>query len=472
MSWLDKNGLSQLVTKIKGLLEGKVDKVDGKGLSTNDFTTTLKNKLDGVATGATANTGTVTSVATGAGLTGGSITTTGTIKANLVSETKLTNAATAATETANRVYPVALDKDGKLAVNVPWSDTNTQTITGVKGGSESAYRTGNVNITAANIGLGNVNNTSDANKPISTATQTALNAKLDATLKGAANGLAELDAGGKVPAAQLPSYVDDVLEATAMSSFPSTGETGKIYVDTSTNKTYRWSGSAYVEISNSGVALGETSSTAYRGDRGKAAYDHANAKGSAFSAGLYKITTNAQGHVTGATAVAKADITGLGIPAQDTTYSNMTAATADAAGKAGLVPAPEAGKQTSFLRGDGTWVVPTNTTYTNAKLGQGYSTCATAAATAAKAVTLSSYTLTLGGIVSVKFTYNVPANATLNINSKGAKNIFFRGAKITADIIAAGDIATFIYDGTQYHLIANDAWGVAITNSEIDALFT
>lgn len=97
-----------------------------------------------------------------------------------------------------------------------------------------------------------------------------------------------------------------------------------------------------------------------------------------------------------------------------------------------------------------------NTTYTNASLGQGYGTCGTAAATAAKVVTLSSYALTTGGIVAVKFTYAVPASATMNINSKGAKNIFYRGAAITAGIINAGDIATFIYDGTQYQLLSVD----------------
>lgn len=91
--------------------------------------------------------------------------------------------------------------------------------------------------------------------------------------KGAAGGVAELDSGGKVPSAQLPSYVDDVLEYATKSAFPVTGETGKIYVALDTNKTYRWGGSSYVEISES-LALGETSSTAYRGDRGKAAYDH------------------------------------------------------------------------------------------------------------------------------------------------------------------------------------------------------
>lgn len=136
--------------------------------------------------------------------------------------------------------------------------------------------------------------------------------------KGAANGVAELDANGKVPSSQLPSYVDDVLEYSSKSGFPTTGETGKIYVDTGTNLTYRWSGSAYVEISPS-LALGTTSNTAFRGDYGNSAYAHAvTNKGSAFSSGLYKITTNSEGHVTAATAVAKADITALGIPGSDT----------------------------------------------------------------------------------------------------------------------------------------------------------
>ena len=88
-------------------------------------------------------------------------------------------------------------------------------------------------------------------------------------LKGVANGIATLGSDGKVPSSQLPSYVDDVLEYASKSNFPATGETGKIYIAKDTNITYRWSGSAYVEISAS-LALGETSSTAYAGDKGKA----------------------------------------------------------------------------------------------------------------------------------------------------------------------------------------------------------
>ena len=93
--------------------------------------------------------------------------------------------------------------------------------------------------------------------------------------KGQPGGLAELDSTGKVPAAQLPSYVDDVLEFSTKDQFPQIGETGKIYVSKDTNLTYRWTGTQYLEISQS-LALGETSSTAYPGDKGKANRDALN----------------------------------------------------------------------------------------------------------------------------------------------------------------------------------------------------
>ena len=110
---------------------------------------------------------------------------------------------------------------------------------------------------------------------------------------------------------------------------------------------------------------------------------------------------------------------------------------------------------------DGTnwlWVghVDTNTTYSNASLGQGYGTCATAYGTVAKVVTLSSYTATAGGIVSVAFVYDVDANATMNINGKGAKPIFYNGAAIGDKVIKSGDIGLFMYNGTNYYLIAID----------------
>jgi len=116
-------------------------------------------------------------------------------------------------------------------------------------------------------------------KPIYTATEVGA---IPASDKGSANGVAELDQNGKVLSSQLPSFVDDVIEGylyegnfyeDAAHTILIPGQGGKIYVEVTTNKTYRWTGSGYAEISES-LALGETSSTAYRGDRGKIAYDH------------------------------------------------------------------------------------------------------------------------------------------------------------------------------------------------------
>ena len=207
--------------------------------------------------------------------------------------------------------------------------------------------------------------------------------------KGLPGGVASLDSSGKVPAAQLPGFVDDMLEfagtvsgvnveanftlnAGAVVVFNKTtgsfvakatqagkvtyhtdwgnldgypdseqysdewvvlngnhygrkAEAGKIYVDVLSNKTYRWSGSGLTEISAS-LALGETSSTAYPGDKGKAAYAHAMAKGKGFGTNLWKFATNAEGHVISAALVTKEDITKLGIPATDTRYGMATSA--------------------------------------------------------------------------------------------------------------------------------------------------
>ena len=167
-------------------------------------------------------------------------------------------------------------------------------------------------VTKDQVGLGNVDNTADKDKPISDATQKALDSiktetntiiethiadknnphevtkeqiglgevTNDAQVKrsemGVAGGVATLDPDGKVPSSQLPSYVDDVIEVATLDELPATGEAGKIYVTKDTNLTYRWSGSKYVEISAS-LALGETSSTAYAGDKGKATTDSLNA---------------------------------------------------------------------------------------------------------------------------------------------------------------------------------------------------
>ena len=160
--------------------------------------------------------------------------------------------------TTGKRYAIKVDSSGNAYVDVNWTDTNT-TYT---------LESFGITVTAAEInylsGL-----TSNVKTQLDTINK-SLNGKINSTEKGAANGVATLDSNGHVLASQLPSSVDEIVEITDLSG---TGEAGKIYVNTTNNKTYRWSGSSFVEISAS-LALGETASTAYYGDKGKTAYDH------------------------------------------------------------------------------------------------------------------------------------------------------------------------------------------------------
>ena len=526
-------------------------------MSTDD-----KVKLDGIAPGAQVNsitgvkgdnettyrTGNVNITKANIGLTNVEDKSSATIRGELTSK-NVTDALGYAPPRVNTTYEEAttttdglLSSKDKTKLDSIESGAQKNTVTGVKGYNESAYRRGDIVITKANIGLTNVEDKSSATirgeltsknvtdalgytppkqdttyPPANGSTlgliktggsltltsgvatvndnshkhtianitnlQSSLDSKLNTSLKGVKNGLAELDENGLVPSTQLPSYVDDVIEvnmgsdltsATLADDSPVTPEAGKIYVDLTSNKTYRWSGTTFVVISDT-IALGETSTTAFDGARGKIAYNHSQSaharvdatltqasttngnikingtetkvythpgytaqksglykvtvdgKGhvSAVSAvtkaditalgipgqdtnttyvaatstanglmsssdkakldgiasganaythpgytsrtsGLYKITVDSLGHVSAVSSVTKADITGLGIPGSDTTYSTMKGATTDADGSKGLVPAPSKGSNTRYLRSDGTWVTPPNTTYSDA----------------------------------------------------------------------------------------------------------
>lgn len=364
------------------------------------------------------------------------------------------------------------------------------------------------------VGLGNVDNTADSAKSVKYATSAGsagavawanvsgkpttfapsahnhndlyyqksevdgkLSGKAASSHKHSAGDITSVNASaitGTIAAANLPSFVDDVLEgyygsdgvfyknhdaSTGKYSDAYTGETGKIYVNINDNKTYRWSGSAYVVISET-IALGETSSTAYRGDRGVVAYNHAAAKGSAFASGLYKITTNEQGHVTAATAVQKSDITALGIPAQDTnTWNALKGATATAAGSAGYVAAPAKGQQGFFLRGDGAWAAISKSTVglgnvdntADSAKSVKYATSAGSAGSATKASTADSAT---------KATQD---SAGQQINTTYIKNLSVSGRTVT---FTKGDGTT----GTITTQDTNTTYN-ALTNDEIDAAF-
>lgn len=93
------------------------------------------------------------------------------------------------------------------------------------------------------------------------------------TIGEVSGNLAASRISGTISSANLPSYVDDVLEYASLSKFPTTGESGKIYTALDTNKIYRWGGSAYIVISET-IALGTTHSSAGYGDESRAAYNH------------------------------------------------------------------------------------------------------------------------------------------------------------------------------------------------------
>ena len=194
---------------VESALSNKVDTVQGKGLSTNDFTDSYKNTIDGLGTAS----------AKDVPVSGNASTT----EVVMGDDTRLTDS-----RNAKDVYS--------------WAKAE--------------------------------------NKPSYTASEVGA---IPSTEKGANSGVATLDASGKVPATQLPSYVDDVIEGyykVADGKFYEedtytteiTPESGKIYSDLSTNKTYRWGGSAYVQL-DAGLALGETAGTAYEGSKGKANAD-------------------------------------------------------------------------------------------------------------------------------------------------------------------------------------------------------
>ncbi len=184
--FLDLTGLEALVGHVNTELDKKVDKVGNKQLSTEDFTTEFKNKLEG------------------------------------------------------------LDPEAhKVTVDETITAEGTNPVQGK-------------------------------------AIKAELDKKLDVSLKGTASGLAELDAQGKVLISQLPSFVDDVVYGyynedkfyeEAEYETPIEGEDSKIYVDVATNKTYRWGGESFVVI-GSDLAIGDTATTAGRGDWTKAAYEH------------------------------------------------------------------------------------------------------------------------------------------------------------------------------------------------------
>ena len=274
---------------------------------------------------------------------------------------------------------------------------------------------------------------------------------IPSSAKGAKNGVASLDANGLVPSSQLPSYVDDILEGYIASdaknfykdsskSSAYSPETGKIYVDLTNNKTYRWSGTTYVVISET-LALGTTSSTAFRGDLGQTAYDHSQSAHAPSNAER-NIITSIKRNGTALTPDASRAVN-ISVPTKTSEITNDSGFITSGANVASANKLSTA-RAIDGVKFDGTADI------------SHYGTCDTVASTAAKTVSLSNYSLVTGSRIVVKFTVtNTAANPTLNVNNTGAKPIVYRGSAISAGYLAANRVYEFVYDGMNWNLMGD-----------------
>ena len=301
-----------------------------------------------------------------------------------------------------------------------------------------------------------------------------------------ANGIATLDSNGRVPSTQLPSYVDDIIEGYLYNNTlyeedtyttEIIGETGKIYVDLSTNKTYRWGGSNYIEISES-LALGETSSTAYRGDYGKIAYEHAQSTNNP-----HNVVPSVYGYCYTERMLETKIVTindfklipGMIIFIRFTygvryqaylNISNTGAKPIYYKGKINDLCVTENGNNEIIQAGDIVTFIydAANNRYNlistniigNQRMGSGDAYCDTAASVNEKSVSIKEYVPFEGGIVSIYFVNAVNANSKLKINNYSSISIWYRNSYIGNGIIKAGDRATFMYTPGGYYLISLD----------------
>lgn len=253
----------QLLYFFKGLKNIFVAKEEGKGLSTNDYTTAEKTKLAGIAEGANK-----VEVDSSLSATSTNPVQNKVVKAELDRKAVKEDVDTALGGKANAEHGIHVPSGGtagqvlkKTASGYEWAKDNDTVYTHPESHPASMVEQDGTHRFVSDVEKSAWNGKADVDHSHAIASitglQTALDGKVASSKLGQASGVATLDDSGKVPASQLPSYVDDVLEGYLYNgkfykeSAHSTeigGEGGKIYVDLATNYSYRWSGSTYIKI--------------------------------------------------------------------------------------------------------------------------------------------------------------------------------------------------------------------------------
>lgn len=230
----------------------------------------------------------------------------------------------------DQVYVYTLTSAGAWSVTV----REAYSKIAVSGDLSKSYSSGTITLSATIPTITDTYSGTSTDGMSGVAVKSAIDA-LDGSLTGTPGVGKTLTALSQTDGIVSATFGDISITKSQISDFPTLGDASTKAVDTSistastsTNLPTSNAVASFVEGKGySTLALGTTSTTAFRGDYGDAAYAHAvTNKGSAFPSGLYKITTNSEGHVTAATAITKSDITALGIPESDTTYGSGTSA--------------------------------------------------------------------------------------------------------------------------------------------------
>lgn len=363
MAFLSYDGLLYFWQKIKALLAGKVDKVDGKGLSTNDYTTAEKTKLAGLMNYIHPTTSGNKHIPAGG-------------SANQILGWSADGTAKWVNEkdtTYSVMSGATIDADGKSGL-VPsptkgaqrWLDSTGAWTTPPNTTYGAASTTSAGLMSAAD--KNKLNGIADgANKYVHPATSGNKHIPVggsDGMILGwSADGTAKWVADKDTTYTNFRGATTDTAGSSGLVNAPAKGQQG-LYLRgdgtwaTPTNTTYN-------DVTQSAHGLMTAADKKKLDGIATGANKYVHPSYTAHDSGLYKITVDATGHVSAVTAVAKGDITALGIPSTNTTYGTFKGATTSEAGSTGLVIAPVAGNANRYLRSDGTWAVPpdTNTTY-------------------------------------------------------------------------------------------------------------